>query len=348
MSFKKFLIGAVSALLLFSFTTTPAKAVTTIRIGIFANVTHASALVAVERGTIEARLNDAGYNVQFVAFNAGPAAIEAMKAGSIDMSFIGPNPAVSGFISTRGSLLRIVSGVTSGGAAFITKPSITTVADLKGKTFATPQLGNTQDVAIRAYLRSKGLKTSIFGGGDVTITPTENATTLSLFKAGSIDGAWVPEPWASRLVLEGNGRVFLDESSLWTNGAYATTVLIAKTAVLTTQRPAVKAVINAIYSTNNWMKNNRVAAKDAVQAQLLRWSGKKLSDAVIDRAWTKIEPTLNPIAVSIKQSAIDASKEKLITLGGSGIKGIMDLRIANEILAADGKTAISAAGLGLN
>jgi NitT/TauT family transport system substrate-binding protein len=194
--------------------TTPAptlpklKTAKTIRVGFFGNVTHGSALIAQEKKFFEKYLK--GTTIEYVAFNADPAVIEAMKGGSIDVSFIGPNPAVAGYVSTRGSLLRIVGGSTTGGAQFITKQNITTVADLKGKTFATPQLGNTQDVALRSYLKSKGYTTSILGG-DVNIAPTANASTLDLFKNGTIDGAWVPEPWASRLVLEANGRVFLDE-----------------------------------------------------------------------------------------------------------------------------------------
>jgi len=340
------LIGMIFALLVSALHGSPASAAKVVRIGVFANVTHASALVAIERDTIKDALDAVGYDVQFVAFNAGPSAIEAMKAASIDMSFIGPNPAVSGYVSTRGSLLRVVSGVTSGGASFITKPSITTVAQLKGKTFATPQLANTQDVALRAYLKSKGYKTSVFGGGDVTISPTDNATTLSLFKNGTIDGAWVPEPWASRLVLEGNGRVFLNEKELWPQGTFTTTVLISSNAFLTSNPNAVRAVIKSVSDTNKWMANNPAAAKDAVQAQLLRWTGKKLSDAVINRAWTQITPTLNPVASSIKKSADDAVKDKLLNLGTIGIKNLLDLRILNTFLASESRPKISAGGLG--
>jgi len=147
-----------------------------------------------------------------------PGVIEAMKGGAVDMAYIGPIPAVTGFASTRGSLLRVVSGAASGGAQLVVRPAIDSAADLKGKKIATPQLGNTQDVALRSWLKSKGLSTTVAGGGDVPVYPTANATTLALFRKGDIDGAWVPEPWASRLVLEGGGRVLLDESSLWPRG----------------------------------------------------------------------------------------------------------------------------------
>jgi NitT/TauT family transport system substrate-binding protein len=162
-----------------------------VRIGFFANVTHAPALVAQQLRLFETFLGKDGTKVEYVAFNAGPAAIEAMKGGAIDISYIGPNPSISGYTSTGGTLLRVVSGATSGGAQFVVKQGINTVADLKGKKIASPQLGNTQDVALRSWLKDNGLSTSTTGGGDVTVVPTENATTLTLFKRGDLDGAWL-------------------------------------------------------------------------------------------------------------------------------------------------------------
>lgn len=320
-----------------------------IRIGFFPNVTHAAALVAQQRKTIDKALAAEGTTVQWVSFNAGPSAIEALKGGSIDASFIGPNPAVSGYVSTRGSLLRIVSGVTNAGAQFITKQSITTVADLAGKTFATPQLGNTQDVALRAYLKSKGYNTSVLGGGDVNIVPTSNATTLTLFKSGQIDGAWVPEPWASRLVLEGNGRVFLDEKSLWPKGRFATTVLIANATYLKSYPGTVRTTIRALSDTMRWMGKNPALAKDATQAQLLKWSGAKLSDDVINRAWANFGSTVDPIAKSLERSVDDAVDVGVLTnLGSRGVNGIYDLRLLNQLQAFFKRAKVSAHGLGLD
>ncbi len=177
-----------------------------VRIGFFANVTHAPALVAQQLRLFETFLGKDGTKIEYTAFNAGPAVVEAMKGGAIDVSYIGPNPSISGYTSTGGTLLRVVSGATSGGASLVVKPGITSVSDLKGKKIATPQLGNTQDVALRSWLKDNGLKTSTTGSGDVTITPTDNANSLALFKKGEIDGAWLPEPWASRLVLEAGAQ----------------------------------------------------------------------------------------------------------------------------------------------
>lgn len=346
LTFASLTAGAGSAA-----TATPAPALPklknakVVRIGFFANVTHGSALIAQEKKFFEKYLK--GTKIEYVAFNAGPAVVEAMKGGSIDVSFIGPNPAVAGYVSTRGSLLRIVAGSTTGGAQFITKQTITTVADLKGKTFATPQLGNTQDVALRSYLKSKGYTTSILGSGDVNIAPTANASTLDLFKNGSIDGAWVPEPWASRLVLEANGRVFLDEKSLWPKGKFVTTNIIASQSFLKSYPGTVRSLLQAVQYTNKWAKANAAAAKDAVQNQLLKWSGKKLSDEVINRAWPSLTFTLDPVAAQLAESvdaAVDAGT--LTNVGSRGIAGIYDLRLLNQILKFQKLKTYKAAGLG--
>jgi len=320
-----------------------------LRIGYLTNVTHATALVGIQRGLIKSVVGSSGTQVQFTAFNAGPAEVEALKGGSIDAAFMGVSPAVSGYVSTHGSLLRIVSGTTTGGAQFITKPSIKTVADLRGKTFASPQLGGTQDVALRSYLAHKGYKTNVTGvGGDVTIAPTDNATTLAAFKTGSIDGAWVPEPWASRLVLEGNGHVFVDEKSLWHSGNFVTTQLVVATSYLNSYPGTVRSLIGSEYATNKWIAANQQAAKDAVQAQLLTDTGKNLTDAVINRAWGNITPTLDPLAASLAVSVNHAVDAGLLTnIGARGVQGIYDLRLLNQLLKSKGQKTFSTAGLGL-
>ena len=158
--------------------------------------------------------------------------IEALFSGAIDASFIGPNPAINGFAKSDGEALRIVSGTTSGGASLVVREGITTAADLKGTTLATPSLGNTQDVALRAWLKDQGLSADTEGGGDVSIQPQENADTLTTFIDGTIDGAWVPEPWATRLILEGKGHTLVDEKTLWDGGQFVTTHLIVSTKYL--------------------------------------------------------------------------------------------------------------------
>src|SRR5262249_54136637 len=153
----------------------------------------------------------------------------ALLAGALDIGYIGPNPAVNAYVQSNGSAVRVVSGAASGGASLVVKPDITKAADLKGKRVASPQLGNTQDVALRTWLKKQGLKTDPQGGGDVQIVPQDNALTLDAFKQNQIAGAWVPEPWATRLVTEGGGKVLVDEKTLWPGGKFVTTNIIVRT-----------------------------------------------------------------------------------------------------------------------
>ena len=163
-----------------------------------------------------------------------------MFSGALDASFIGPNPAINGYAKSKGEALRIVAGTTSGGASLVVREGINAPADLQGKTLATPSLGNTQDVALRAWLKDQGFATDTAGGGDVHITPQDNADTLAAFKTGAIDGAWVPEPWATRLVNEGGGHVLVNEKDLWPDGKFVTTHLIVTTEFLDEHPDTVK------------------------------------------------------------------------------------------------------------
>ena len=334
-------------------TTVPKGAVAKkIRIGYFANVTHAAALVAVQRKTFETYFKADKTKVEFTVFNAGPAVIEAMKGGAIDVSYIGPSPAVSGYASTGGSLLRIIAGATLNGAQLIVKPSINSVADLKGKTVATPQLGNTQDVAARAYFKKQGLNTTITGSGDVAIAPTENANTLTLFKSGKLDGAWVPEPWASRLVLEGGGKVLLDEKDIWPNRQFLTTQVVSTTSFLNKYPGSVETLLNAHVDTTEWIKQkkNDAKAKELVQAELLAKTGKTLAVNVIDRAWPSIIVSEDPLAKALLTSANNASGVGLLQLPAKGLTKIYDLQILNKVMLAKYPTfkKYQTAGLGLS
>jgi NitT/TauT family transport system substrate-binding protein len=184
-----------------------------LKLGYFGNVTHAPALVGIKEGFLAEALGSTALSTE--TFNAGPAAIEALNAGAIDAAYIGPNPAINSFVKSQGESVRIIAGAAAGGAQLVVKPEITSAAELKGKTLASPQLGGTQDVALRAWLADQGYKTNVDGSGDVAINPTENAQTLKLFQDGKLDGAWLPEPWASRLVLQAGAKVLVDEKDLW-------------------------------------------------------------------------------------------------------------------------------------
>jgi NitT/TauT family transport system substrate-binding protein len=274
-------------------------------------------------------------------FNAGPAEVEALFGGSLDAGFIGPSPAINAFVQSHGDYV-IIAGAMSGGAALIVNSSISSPDQLKGKNIATPQLGNTQDIALRAYLASKGYKVSTTGG-DVNIIPQDNATTVTAFKAGKIDGAWVPEPFASRLILEGGGHELVNEKSLWSDGKFTTTVLIAKKSYVNDHPQTIKALIAAELQAIDYINSDKAGAETAVNAQLTTLSGKPLTQDVIDRAFGQITPTVDPIASSLKTEQDHAVAAG--TVKEADLKGIFDLAVLNELLKAQSKASVDTAGL---
>ena len=314
-----------------------------LRLGYFANVTHAAAIVGVDNDLITEELGDTKLSTQI--FNAGPAAIEAVFGGAIDATYIGPNPAINAFGQSDGEAVRIVAGATSGGAQLVVREGIDSVDDLKGTTLATPQLGNTQDVALRAWLTENGLENSVDGGGDVTISPTANADTLTLFQAGDLDGAWVPEPWASRLVLEAGATVLVDEKDLWPQGKFVTTHLLVRTEFLEEYPGTVAALLRGHVEAVEWINANPDEAKKGVNDGIVALSSQALASEVLDRAWESLEITNDPVASSLEKSASDA-----FTAGTAeeevDLNGIYDLTLLNAILSDRGLDEVSAGGLG--
>ena len=311
-----------------------------LRLGYFPNLTHATAIFGVDQG-IFAR--DLGSNVHLKTsiFTAGPEEVTALFSGALDAAYMGPNPAINAYVKSGGQAIRIISGATSGGAFLVVKPSITSASDLKGKTIAAPQLGNTQDVALRNWLKSKGLNTTTAGGGDVKITDQDNAQSLDTFKQGKIDGAWVPEPWASRLVIDGGGKVLVDERDLWPGGKYVTTQLVVRTAFLQQHPDVVENLLKGQVEANAFLNNNSAQAKQIVGAGIEKLTGKALTPAVLDRAWSDLTFTNDPIASSLRQSA--AASLALGFINSSDLANIYDLTLLNKVLTAQGKQAISSA-----
>ncbi len=302
----------------------------TVRLGYFGNVTHAPAIVGVEQGYFADKLGDT--KLETSTFNAGPAEVEALFADALDIGFIGPNPSINAYAQSNGEAIRIVSGSTSGGAYLVTKPEITSAEDLRGKTVATPQLGNTQDVALRSWLKDQGLNTDTSGGGDVSIKPQENADTLTAFKDGTIDGAWVPEPWATRLIQEGGGKVLVDEKTLWPEGQYVTTQVIVRTKFLEQYPGTVKAIIEGELAALDFMQANPDQAKTITNTGIEKITTKPLPQQVIDAAWPNLTFTYDPIASSLQASAQAAQDVGL--LDPVDLNGIYDLSLLNSVLAA--------------
>lgn len=329
----------------------PLKTAPVIRIGYFANLTHGTALIARQQKLFEKYLG-AGTQVQYTYFTVGTAEIEALKGGAIDVGYVGPSPAISGYTTTHGQALNIVSGATIGGATFVVSskyapakagaPTKGEIAALAGANIADPGLGGTQDVALRKYLLDNGLSTPTTS--KMTITPLANADTLAQFKLGKIDGAWVPEPWATRLVLEGKGKVFVNEASLWKNGQFPTTVIVASKKFLAKYPGSVKAVLQANSDATTFINDpaNRTAAINQIQAELLAGTGKTLSDATIQAAFPNVTFSPDPVASSALSSFEIAVLLKLLPTGSkvSQLKGLFNLTLENQLLKAAGQPQI--------
>lgn len=308
----------------------------TVHLGYFPNVTHAPALVGVEGGYFADALGQNKLETQ--AFNAGPEAVTAILSGSLDATFIGPNPAINAFAQSNGEV-RIVAGAASGGAYLVVKPEITGPADLAGKKLASPQLGNTQDVALRTWLKDQGYETDTTGGGDVSVIPQENAQTLDQFKAGDIDGAWVPEPWATRLVTEGGGKILVDEADLWPDGKYVTTHLVVRKQFLDEHPDVVKQLIEGEAKAIDLINDDPTKAGELVNQGIVAITSKELKPELIDASFKNITFTLDPVASSLTTSAENA--EALGLLDPVDLNGIYDLKLVNEVLANRGEDEVS-------
>ncbi|MFD7771979.1 aliphatic sulfonate ABC transporter substrate-binding protein [Streptomyces sp. NPDC059787] len=314
-----------------------------VRIGYFGNLTHGTALVGNKKGLFQKELG--ATEAKYAIFNAGPSEIEALNSGSIDIGFIGPSPAINGYTKSGGKNLRIIGGSASGGVKLVVNPDkVKSLKDVEGKRIATPQLGNTQDVAFLNWVAEQGWKVDAQSGkGDVTVVRSDNKVTPDAFKAGSIDGAWVPEPTASKLVAQG-GKVLLDEASLWPDEKFVITNIIVRQEFLEKHPKAVEAVLKASVETNKWINANPDEAKTVANEQLEADSGKALPAEVLDPAWESITFIDDPLAATLDAQAEHAVKAGL--LEQPDLNGIYDLTLLNEVLKAAGEPAVDDAGLG--
>jgi NitT/TauT family transport system substrate-binding protein len=332
---KRLLPAALAAMLLLGCAAeSPApKAPQTIRVGYFPNITHSQALVGLARGDFQRALGD-GVTIKPTTFNAGPSVIEALFGGELDLAYIGPNPAINGYVQSKGEALRVVAGATSGGAALVVRKDagISGPADLAGRKLASPQLGNTQDVALRAWLGRNGLA-SRDKGGSVDVIPTQNPQILDLFRRGDIDGAWVPEPWASRLVVDGGGVILVDERTLWPGGDFVTAHVIVSTKFLREHPDLVRKWLEAHVAVTEWELAHPDDAKTILNEEIGKLTGKKLADAVLTQAWERMRPTWDPIAPSLLASA-DAAHAAGFLREKPNLDGIYDLTLLNEVLRA--------------
>ena len=313
-----------------------------LRVGHFPNVTHAQAVIAhglsrTGKGWFEERLGP-DVEVQWFVYNAGPSAMEAIFARSIDLTYVGPNPAINAHLKSQGEEIRIVAGACSGGAALVVQPDgrIKTDADFKGKKVATPQFGNTQDVAARAWLQSKGLRITMTGG-DAFVVPTANPDQLSLFQRGEMDAVWTVEPWVSRLELEAKGKVYLEESSLWkdTNGKYVTTHLVSSVKFLKERPDLLKKWIAAHVELTKWINDHPDEAKRILNEEMKAETTRALPQATLDGAWKRLEITYDPVSASLLKSAEDANRIGFLK-EHPDLSRIYDLKLLNEVLREKG------------
>src|SRR5256712_8882958 len=337
---KRVFITAICTLFLVLFIGIIASAQTVIHVGAFPNITHSQAMVGKANGWFAKRMGP-GVKIDWKSFNAGPSAIEALFAGAIDMTYIGPNPAISGYVRSNGEALRIVAGATSGGAALVVRndSGIQKPEDFHGKKVASPQMGNTQDVALRAWLIAHGMK-STDKGGDVQVIPLANPDQLTLFMKKELDGAWAPEPWATRLIREGNGRLFLDERDLWPQGQFVTTHLIVSTKFLRDHPDVVKNWIRAHVELTDWINAHQPEAKKLLNQQIQKETSKALAPAILDEAFGRLQVTYDPVRNSLLTSARSASDAGFLGRQRPDPSNMHDLTLLNQVLAEKGKKAI--------
>ena len=314
--------------------------VTPVRVGAFPNITHAQAMVGKANGWFDKAMGPK-VKVQWTSFNAGPSAIEALFAGAIDMTYVGPNPAINGYVRSNGEALRVVAGAASGGASLVVRndAGINKPEDFHGKRVASPQFGNTQDVALRNWLKKNGLKTND-KGGDVTIVPMANPDQLTLFLKKDLDAAWAPEPWATRLIHEGNGRLFVDERSLWPNGQFVIGLLVVNTKFLQSHPDLVKNWIRAHVDLTDWISGHPPDAKKLLNEQIQRETNKPLPANVLDEAFSRMQVTYDPLHSALNSAAQQAFENGSLGRTMPDLSNLYDLKILNEVLAEKKRKAI--------
>jgi NitT/TauT family transport system substrate-binding protein len=311
-----------------------------IRVGAFPNITHAQAMVGKANGWFDKAMGPQ-VKVQWTSFNAGPAAIEALFAGAIDMTYVGPNPAINGYVRSNGQALRVVAGAASGGASLIvrTDSGINRPEDFHGKRVASPQFGNTQDVALRNWLKTHGM-TTIDKGGDVQIIPMANPDQLTLFLKKELDAAWAPEPWATRLIHEGNGRLFVDERTLWPNGQFVIGLLVVNTKFLKAHPDLVKTWIRANVELTDWINAHPAEARKLLNQQIQAETSKALPPIVLDEASSRMQATYDPLRSALMTAAKQAFDDGFLGRQMPDLSGLFDLTLLNEVLREKGKKAI--------
>lgn len=311
-----------------------------LRLGFFPNINHAQAVIGVGNGAFQKSLGD-NIEIKRFIFNAGPSAIEALFAKQIDATYVGPNPAINGYIVSGGKDVRIVAGASSGGAVFVVRndSGIQSPKDFAGKKFASPQLGNTQDVALRKYLLDNGYQTKEHGG-NVEVVPAKNADILTLLLKKQVDGAWVPEPWGERFIKEANSRLFLDERDLWPDGKFVTANILVRTDYLQNNPDVIKKLLASHVDETQWINTHQDEAIKQFNIELKKLTGQIIPEDVLKQSLPRLELTWDPIISSLIKSANDAFDIGFLGKTRPDISGIYDLKLLNEVLKDKGLQTI--------
>jgi NitT/TauT family transport system substrate-binding protein len=310
-----------------------------LRLGFLENITHAPALIGVKEGFFTKNLGS-GVTLQLYPFSSGTEEATALLAGQLDAAYVGPNPAIKAWQTSGGSLIRVVSGAASGGAELVVKNGITSAVQLKGQKLATPSLGNTQDVALRYWLKNHGLTTTTTGGGDVPVTPiSPNSAAVLEFKTGQIAGGWEPAPYDAEMVADG-GHVLVNEASLWPGGQFVTTELVVTQKFLSAHPTVVSDLLKGQIEANSFIASDQSAAEAAANAELTSLTGKGLKSKVLAASFAQVTFTDNPIESSLLTDAQHAVDVGLLS-PVSDLSAIYDLGPLNQLLAADGQPQIS-------
>ena len=307
-----------------------------VRVGHFPNITHAQAVVGRNQGWFDKALAPDG-RIDWKAFNAGPSAIEALFAGELDIVYVGPNPTITGYVRSRGEALRVIAGSVSGGAALVVRADsgIRTPEDFHGKRVASPQLGNTQDVALRNWLASNRVKLRE-KGGDVSVIPVANPDQLTLFQQKQLDASWAPEPWASRLIHDANCRLFLDERQLWPNQKFVITNVIVSRKVVNQHRDLVKRFLRAHVELTQWINQHPGEAKQIMNAEIKQETHSALAEGVLNDAFGRLDVTYDPVRSSLLTASQQAFDLGLLGHAHPDLGGLYDLSILNEVLKEKG------------
>jgi NitT/TauT family transport system substrate-binding protein len=311
-----------------------------LRIGYFPNISHAQAVIGIGNGDYQKELGNVKIEIQ--VFDAGPAAVEALFANRVDVEYVGPSPAINGYIKSDGQGLRVIAGVASGGAVFVVRndAGINSVNDLGGKKFASPQIGNTQDVALRSFLLKNGYKTSD-NGGTVQVIPATNPDIYTMMLKKNIDGAWVPEPWGTKLEKEANGKIMLDERDLWPNGKFVTALIVVRTDYLQNHPDVIKKLLEAHVNETIWININKDSAIGAFNEQVEKLTGKAIPSDELQEAFSRTDFTYDPIKDSLYKSAENAFDLGFLGNQKPDLSNIFDLKILNQVLEEKKLPAIS-------